>query len=255
MNRKKTEKPAGAPAWMSTFSDMMTLLLCFFVLLYSMSTLDTQKWRSLVEAFSRNPSIFESIDGAGDDAAGAVSGQQDADEETIEAASEWAVLGEKVRSGIADVAESLGLDDIPVEVTASEIVINLPGDILFDTAQDVLKQDARSLITMVMDAAVEPNIGRLKEIRFEGHTDVRPIGTFRFPSNKELSAARAIAAANFVEEHYPGIPRDKIGYIGYAATRPVDPAGTPEAYAKNRRVAIVMIRDLEDELDGADAQP
>lgn len=234
---------------MTTFSDMMTLLLCFFVLLYSMSSVDTEKWRNLVEAFTGNPSIFDQLTDDGDGNDYPNPNDTDVDEESITQASEWAVIGEKVRSGIGKIADQLGLGDIDVEVTETEIIINLPGDILFDTGRAVLKEEAKQVILQVMDIAVVAHMQSLKEIRFEGHTDKRPISTIQFPSNKELSAGRAISAANYVESNYPQIPQRQIGYIGYAETRPVDTADTPEAYAKNRRVAIVMIRDLQVSLD------
>lgn len=243
MARKKNPEPPapGSPMWMTTFSDMMTLVLCFFVLLYSMSSLDEAKWRSIVQAFSGNAGIFDYYDSViamqtnPDDTNGEA-------EEEFDAAGQWEIIGQQVTSEMKDLEKELGLSEISVEVSSTEIVINLQGDVLFDSGKDVLRPDAQELLLQVMDRAVMPFTASYREIRIEGHTDRVPINTAQFKSNQYLSAARAISAANFIMAHYPEIPEEMIGYIGYGETRPIVISDEPNQ-PKNRRVVLVLIKD------------
>jgi len=83
-------------------------------------------------------------------------------------------------------------------------------------------------------------------VRVEGHTDSRPINTYRYPSNWELSGARAgVVVRYFIEEH--GIDEDRFLIAGYADTRPVAENTTPENMSKNRRVEIVILDDAHNQ--------
>ncbi len=246
---KKQEAPApGAPMWMTTFSDMMTLVLCFFVLLYSMSSIDQAKWQSVVQAFSGNAGLFDYFNSviAGQASSGEAS-EGEAEEE-FDAAGQWEIIGQQVTSEMQELEKELGLSDIYVEVSATEIVINLEGDLLFDSGKDVLKPEAQELLLQVMNKAVLPFTASYKEIRIEGHTDRVPINTAQFRSNQYLSAARAISAANFIMANYPEVPEEMIGYIGYGETRPIVISDQPNQ-PKNRRVVLVLIKDPRIEAD------
>ena len=230
---------------MVTFSDMMTLVLCFFVLLYSMSSLDQAKWRSIVQAFSKNMGIFDYYDSVvnmQDSPSSGTDAESEYEEEEFNAAGQWEIIGQKVSSEMQELEESLGLNDINVEVSSNEIVISLGGDLLFDSGRDILRRDAQELLLQVMNRGVLPFTASYKEIRVEGHTDRVPIHTFQFRNNQYLSAARAISAANFIMEHYPEIPERMIGFIGYGETRPVVISDQPNQ-PRNRRVVLVLIKD------------
>lgn len=115
-------------------------------------------------------------------------------------------------------------------------------EVLFDTASDeVSEQGLRQLIRLAetLKTLAEQMPADLPWVlQVDGHSDKRPISTPRFPSNWELSAARALAIVKFL--HDQGIPADRLAATGYGEFQPLDPADTPEAYARNRRIELKL---------------
>jgi chemotaxis protein MotB len=115
-------------------------------------------------------------------------------------------------------------------------------EVLFDPADAQLSDAAKKRLTIVANALKEiakeipPDIPWV--LRVDGHTDKRPIDTQQFPSNWELSSARAISVVNFLISQ--GIPPDRLVAAGFGQYDPVDPADTPEAYRKNRRIELKL---------------
>lgn len=253
--KKPEEVKKGAPEWMNTFSDMMTLLLCFFVLLFSMSQIDAEKWKEIVRVFSKDPAIFDKVNMA---AAAGPEGMNSQDMsssssegEYKDAADQWQKIGAMVSASLDEIAQQLGDQGmLEMKQTENEITIRVHGDILFDTASDTLKQSAKPAIEEVMAEAVIPYAAALSVIRFEGHTDVRPISTFQFPNNMYLSTARATAVWLFVKPLFPDVNQSIYACMGFGETRPIDPANTPSAWEKNRRVDIVMVKKVFTDSEG-----
>lgn len=261
MSRKKKEEQApGSPAWMATFSDLMNLLLCFFVLLFSMSSLDVEKWQQVAASFSENFSIFSggaSAIGDGILISNGVSQLNELDDyinstgKTAEsdvqvndleefeqkqlAASEE--LAEQIEEAIE---ESQFAEEIDVDFTSQYVSLTLNGALLFDSGSAELKEEALPL----MD-----KIGQLlmryaqSTIEIEGHTDNVPIHNAQYADNNELSSFRALSVFNyFMETTY--LDPAMIKHSGRGEYVPVADNSTPEGRAQNRRVEIKIYHSL-----------
>ena len=251
--KRQEEPPKGSPAWMSTFSDLMNLLLCFFVLLFSMSTVDAQKFEAVAASFSQTFSIFE----AGATAIGdgilisngvsqlneldkyinstGKSADTDTQSDALEAYQ--AASMEQAEQMAENIEESLQEDhgeynsDISVDFTSQYVSLNLNGAFLFDSGSDQIREEAKPLLDKV---------GQILEryadstIEIEGHTD-----------NDELSSFRALSVFDYFMSTTTLDPA-KIKHSGRGEYVPVADNATPEGRAKNRRVEIKIYTELSD---------
>ena len=195
MARKKTEEaPAGAPAWMATFSDLMNLLLCFFVLLFSMSTVDAEKFEmviaSLQSSFSILPSGGASI-GDGEMVSSGVSQLQmydiyynqmantqttDDTSESSDVAEEYKeealAESEQMAEQVQDLVAQYGIQDqVEIDFNAEYVLLNLNGAVLFDSGKSEIKSEAYPLMDKIgkILQSYQQNM-----IEIEGHTDNIP---------------------------------------------------------------------------------
>ncbi len=125
-------------------------------------------------------------------------------------------------------------DHVEVAISADAVNLVIKDDVLFDPASAELKADS----DRVLDGVVAILAQNGYAVSVEGHTDDQPIHTARFPSNWDLSVARATRVTRYLIEH--GIARERLRAVGYADTRPLDSADTAEARAHNRRVSLVV---------------
>ena len=138
--------------------------------------------------------------------------------------------------------------DVTISKLQGKLTVNILDRVLFDSGEAVLKPAGETVMRKIAALlATHTNL----QIQVIGHTDNVPIHTARFPSNWELSTARALAAVHFLTEH-AGVDPRRVGAVGYGEYRPVADNSTPEGRAQNRRIAITI---LPDELAGADAPP
>ncbi|OIU70868.1 flagellar motor protein MotS [Rossellomorea aquimaris] len=233
--RRPPEPRSHAPRWMVTFSDLITLILVFFILLFSMSQIDIVKFRAIADSFQQKdildfePSIIPSEQPSGKNNL----------EMTGEIADREEKQEEELRGLLSDIRSYLrenGLDEI-VTATRTErgVVLVLPEQSLFDSGEaDVLPSSY--LFLDKVGALLEriPNF-----VKVEGHTDNRPISTSQFPSNWELSSARASSVIRYLTSTEDLDPKRFIA-VGYGDTRPVAPNDTEENLQKNRRVEIII---------------
>ena len=268
--RKPEEVKPGAPAWQSTFADLMNLLLCFFVLLFSMSTVDAQKFEMIAASFSETFSIFSAgasaigdgvlisngvsqlneldqyINSTGKTAESDtdVNDIKDADsfaqqmEETKMAASEE--LAEKIQEAVS---ESSMDKDIDITFTSQYVQLTLKGSILFDSGKAELKQEAMPIINKV--AAILERYAE-STIEIEGHTDNVPISTSKYENNDVLSSYRALAMFHYLVEN-TNLDPAKLKHSGRGEYMPVADNSTPEGRAKNRRIEIKIYNTLSGE--------
>lgn len=264
--KKQEDAPAGSPAWMATFSDLMNLLLCFFVLLFSMSTVDAKKFEEVAASFSQTFSVFTagalSI-GDGLLISNGVSQLNELDEyinstgkveeneaddnlakdafEEVEAQKmqESEELAEKVAEAISEA----GMDDLlEMDFTSQYVQLTLNGALLFDSGSAVLSQDAYAVLDQV-GIILERYAESVIEI--EGHTDSVPIKSAQFPSNNELSDARALSVFYYIVDN-TNLDPAMIKHSGRGEYVPVADNGTPEGRALNRRVEIKIYNSLSD---------
>lgn len=229
--RKKEEKQkGGAPEYMLTYGDMMTLLLCFFVMLLSMSTIDPAKFMvaasSFQNAFSGVLKEFPTIPIHKEILTPRLGGDEQNKRMAMQAARE---IQEAVKKEKLDEA-------IKVKVTEKGIAIKVSDPILFELGKaDVKPHFAGILSEIVRIINKIPD----NEIRVEGHTDDSPIHTREFPSNWELSTARAVNVIKFL--HTRGdIHPSRLSAVGYGEYRPVAPNTTAENKQKNRRIEMYV---------------
>jgi len=231
------DAPAGdGAAWMATFADMMTLLLCFFILLLSFATMDVQKFRDAMGSIQEALGVQFEHDGQFEAIASSPL-QLDAEEGNGAIGEDRALLDELT----AAIAEE-GMDDqIGAEIDGRGVVVRIDGQVLYPLGNAELKPEANPILTRIA-ALVR---GTEHRVMIEGHTDDIPIRTARYPSNWELSTARAIAAMRFMVEE--NVPAERVGVAGYADLRPLEPNDSESHRAANRRVEFVFIRETPPE--------
>lgn len=228
--RQQEKRKKGAPEYMLTYGDMMTLLLCFFVLLLAMSTIDPAKFNvaasSFQNAFSGVLKDFPSIPIHKHILTPRLGGDEQNKRMAIQAARQ---IREAVKREKLDEA-------IKVKVTEKGIAIKIADPLGFDLGKADIKPEFAGLLREMVNII---NKVPDNEIRVEGHTDNIPIKTKQFPSNWELSAARALNVVKFLYT-YGGIHPSKLSAVGYGEYKPIAPNDTPENMQKNRRIEIFV---------------
>ena len=260
MAKKKREDPPKAVAeWMNTYSDLMTLLLCFFVLLFSMSEIDAEKFAQLAQSLASSYSILdggaEAI-GDGKLISNGVSqlndlaeyyntmGQmaeeiEDAEEETLE--QKGFKESEEMSEQIEEMLEGANIaEEVDMDFTAQYVSLTLSGSLLFDSGSAVLKSEVKPMFKKVgvILTRYDKNI-----IEIEGHTDNVPISNANFGSNDELSSFRALSVFQYLIETTDLDPA-KIKHSGRGEYIPIADNSTAEGRARNRRVEIKIYNDL-----------
>ena len=262
--RKPDEPPKGAPAWQCTFADLMNLLLCFFVMLFSMSTVDAQKFELLAASFNQTFSIFSAgasaigdgllisngvsqlneldnyINSTGRDAEGNVIPD---DLESAADAMEQAKLeaSEELAEKISETLQEKNLNsEIDVEFTSQYVQLTLNGAILFDSGSVKLKEEALPIMNQVglILQKYSPGV-----IEIEGHTDNVPMSGAKYSNNDELSDGRALSVFYYLVQSTTLDPA-MIKHSGRGEYDPVADNSTAEGRAKNRRVEIKIYNEL-----------
>ena len=224
----------GAPAWMATFGDLMSLLMCFFVLLLSFSEMDRQKYKeisgSLKNAFGiqYKKQIWESPKGTKIIA-------RDFDERPITFTHTLDEIFLEVKKEINASFRDMK-DLIEMKEEEKKVTIRLMGESTFDSGVAEIRGEMLPLLTKIGIA-----LSKTPEfVIIAGHTDDVPIGNGnRFKTNWELSTARAISVSTyFIENGW--IPPDRIAAMGFGEYRPIASNDTDSGRQKNRRVEIIL---------------
>jgi chemotaxis protein MotB len=156
-------------------------------------------------------------------------------------------VGQRAKGLEEEMRAGLESRDVTISNLQGKLTVTILDRVMFDSGEAVLQPDGETVMRKI--AAILAEHPELK-IQVIGHTDNVPIHT-RFPSNWELSTARALAAVHFLTEK-AGVDPRRVGAAGYGEFRPIADNSTPEGRARNRRIAITI---LPDELAGADAAP
>ena len=269
--RKEDPPPAGAPAWQSTFADLMNLLLCFFVLLFSMSNMDAEKFEALAASFSNTFSIFSGGGSSFDDGllisngmsqlnqldnyitnVGAAANtetmdnefKEEVDEEESLAAKmeeeglkESEQMAEMIEEALAEVGKEREVD---VSFTSQYVLLTLKGSVLFDSGKADLKQEAMPTIAQI--GVILERYG-LFGIEIEGHTDNVPMNGGKYENNDVLSSYRALSLFNYLTQN-TSIDPASIKHSGRGEYAPIADNSTPEGRSKNRRIEIKVYNSL-----------
>lgn len=246
MNRRpQSREEKGAPKWMVTFSDLMTLILVFFILMFSMSVVDANKFRAIAESFQDRavfdfyPSIIPFENPADDSEVSDDPFEEESDPFEAFLDMDEEEISEQLDSLMEEVNEFLEENELTEEITASRddrgVVLVLQEQTLFETAEADIISGAEPFMEKVGTLLESiPNM-----VKVEGHTDSRPISTARFPSNWELSGARASSVIRHLVDNH-SLEQERFLAVGYGETRPVVPNTTADNLQQNRRVVIVI---------------
>ena len=254
MPRKKPkhEEHENHERWLVSYADFITLLFAFFVVMYALSSINEGKYRvladSIVEAFrevapsSDKPipmgkQYTEILQGRGQPIG---QGAPRRPEEKAKAAER-----ERMKKLASNVMEAMAplVQKGQVRVTQSSkgISVEINASVLFSSAEAKLQPASIQSLAAVAQVLAKVD----NPVKVEGHTDNLPIRSEYFPSNWELSSARAGSVVRlFVEQ---GVDPARLEAIGYADNRSVDTNNTPEGRARNRRVNILIINTGADE--------
>ncbi|MEY8515398.1 flagellar motor protein MotB [Lachnospiraceae bacterium 29-84] len=271
--RKQDDGPSGG-SWIDTFADLMNLLLCFFVLLFSMSSVDVDKFEALVQSLEHSFSVLpaggssvgdgqmvssgisqfllldeyykpeansSSIENAGKENLETDGEEKDSEEKE----SEEALKEEYKDAALAEseemaeelerkLAEQMIADKVEVDVNAQYVLLTLNGALLFDSGQSQIREDALNLVNK-LSLLLEKYDSNLIDI--EGHTDNVPISNAKYENNDVLSAYRAFAVKDYILGN-SSLGADKIRATGCGEYKPVADNSTPEGRARNRRVEV-----------------
>lgn len=238
---KKRKRGGGGANWMDTYGDMVTLLLCFFVLLYSMSTISEENWKALVMSF--NPEAVETFT--------ATPGGDGPDAEADEAGGQMKIDAEMetLYQELSEYIERQELqNNISVTKDGGRIFISFSQVVFFDGDSPVLKKEAEPVLDelcLLFDEVKES----IDELRVLGHTAQEyPNKPNRVRADRTLASMRATNVVIYLQEHSTMDPA-KLVSEGLGQWRPVDTNETSEGRARNRRVEMIVSgRNLEQEL-------
>ena len=269
MARRKEDPPKGSPAWMNTFADLMNLLLCFFVMLFSMSSVNEEKFEKVIASFQSTFSILpgggasigegelissgisqlENFDSYYNQQLSSQSDGQTEEEKDITEAYEQQELeeSEDMAQQLENALSQYGIqDDVEVDFNAEYVTLNMNGALLFDSASAELRDEAYQLVNKLGNILVtyDNNI-----IEVEGHTDNVPIHSSKYEDNNVLSMYRALAVANYLRDTTTLDPA-YIKSSGRGEYVPIADNATPEGRARNRRVEIKIYNSYNSNVSG-----
>ncbi|RJP31757.1 MAG: hypothetical protein C4527_07190 [Candidatus Omnitrophota bacterium] len=243
--RKREESAGGAPEWMCTFSDMMSLLLCFFVLLFSLSTIEKVKFQQVIGAiqgsFGRIPSFFNLS------FVKPISIQP----QKVEPAQRTKAL-KRAKEAIAKKARNKLVADetskeVVVEGVEEGIRFSIAGRLLFEAGAADVNPGAIPLLVGI--AEILNDFSELK-VRVEGHASATPLPpNSYFLNNWKLAQARAFSVLKVLQADDKGKVRaDRLSHMSCGEFRPRFPNDTPEDRALNRRVEILLLQGSQSEM-------
>lgn len=237
-NRRKNQE-ASEGTWLNTYADLVTLLLCFFVLLFAMSKIDNEKFKQFILSFQSNKGMI--IGNQGDTLPPIIDDFSDPTPKITEESEDEKF--EKMYNELQRFVSENGLEsNVSVYKEQDGILINFKDSVLFDKASAVLREDAVNILTEL--STILHSFDRM--VKVEGHTDNDPINNALYPSNWELSTARAVGVVKFFIEGVPydrQIPPHLLQAAGYGEYHPLVENNSEENKAKNRRIEIAIIKN------------
>jgi len=253
--KRREEEYDNLDRWLVSYADFITLLFAFFVTMYAISRVDEAKLGSVVESLQRalgstilwqeskkqDPGVFENSEKPFHVAILPLAinrGQEREDFETLAAEIKKNMEEELNNNGGQDQAD---LNQLKFLFDKRGLILRFSERFFFDSGDASIRPDVAPMLHIIAESLEKiPN-----HIRIEGHTDSVPIRTARFPSNWELSTARAVNVVKYFTTAGPIAP-ERLSAVGYGQSRPLFLNDTPEHKARNRRVEIVLVNQEED---------
>ncbi|GAB3065438.1 flagellar motor protein MotS [Virgibacillus ainsalahensis] len=261
MKRKigRRKKHSGAPKWMVTYSDMVTLILVFFILLFSMSQIDQIKFDAVSDSF-QNRMIFDfqpspvpmenPTENTSDRESGELSNEFETPTDLPDRndRDDSAQQEDSLDALMQNVERYLNENDLNNVITASRtkrgVILVLQESILFHSGEANILESGEPFLNRIGTLLNDiPN-----DIRVEGHTDSKPMLSYRYPSNWELSGARASSVVRYLVEKND-VYQERFSIVGYGETEPLVPNTNPDNMSKNRRVEIIIMEDVSIDIE------
>ena len=282
--KHEEEEHENHERWLVSYADMVTLLMCLFIVLFAMSQVDKAKFAALASGLSASfgapitalpgttpqGSVLDSLPAPADIAQGIANGQQADQAQVDKAAAQAAVQrAQNISAEAANAYDELAAARDKIDTALKEagyggaaryeidergLVVHIVADaVLFDAEEAVLRPKGRS----ILDAVAPTLTGLPNMLRVEGHANHLPVTPGgKWPSNWELSAYRATTVLTYLSRD--GVPEPRMYAAGYGSTQPLVPITDPAAITVNRRVDIVVLSNASAEanalLPGIDAE-
>ncbi|MDD2308033.1 MAG: flagellar motor protein MotB [Desulfuromonadaceae bacterium] len=249
--KKVPEKEGNHERWLVSYADFITLLFAVFVVLYAMGQSDKKKVEEVMQAIQQ--SFGMATAGASAPKVNVIPSQAVTIIPSLKPEIKISPMG-RTRSGqvktraeekdfrqIKSAVEAYlvkqgAQNKVTLEITRRGLIVSLKEAGFFNSGQANIKPEAYDLINTIAEVMTQYN----NPLRLEGHTDNIPISTAQFPSNWELSTARATNGLKYLLKNF-NIDPNKISATGYAEFRPIADNATPDGRARNRRVDLVML--------------
>ena len=227
-HRQSSGDESSGGGWEVVYSGFAMILLCFFIMLSSFSTLQEARVLKFVRSFIDAVSVLSG-------------GVKPGEGSAVLNPSAPIVQGEhELASLMNDLKKLAEQEKIESEVLVSRLprglAMRLNDRALFDLGAADVSQGAENLLRNIGDIIAKTNY----QIKIEGHTDDLPIRTARYPSNWELSTARAVNVLRFLQQHSHIAPQ-RLSAVGFGQYQPLHPNDSPAHRARNRRVEIIFI--------------
>jgi chemotaxis protein MotB len=230
--KKHSEEHENAERWLLTYADLITLLLAFFIMMYTFSKQDVQKYQ---EVSTHLKAIFAG--GTGIAQKGSISGTAPMELISVNSTSSDEIK-QKIEQEIKTMVNANGLkDNFSVFSDERGTIIRIMDKAFFDEGKAELKDSAKNILDKIIPVVKQIN----NHIRIEGHTDNVPIKTNEFKSNWELSVRRATEVVRHLIER-GDVPPQRISATGYAEYRPIAGNDTMANRALNRRIEIILAK-------------
>ena len=233
--KKEPEKPSTA--WQGTYGDMITLMLCFFVMLYDPTEIDITQLATITQSLQMNET--ESVNGGMSLSTGKLSDLGNTIN-SLPAIEKGRSLGLAKKKAVSLFAPDVKSNRITITSDERGLVISLAADNFFEEGSaDLNIDETRETLLRLSDFFKDPEL-KNRRFRIEGHTDNTPVAAdSKFISNWELSAGRAMNVLHYLDDF--GVDENKFSVAGYADTRPKFSNDSPETRAYNRRVDIIIL--------------
>ncbi len=246
--RRKRAEHDNHERWLISYADFVTLLFAFFVVMYSISSVNEGKYKtfsdSLNVAFDQSASSSNVMPGQ------SAQGRILVDKSTAQLVERQRRTQEQMKAVDKSLRQVMGpliaQGLVGVHQTKRGVVVEISASTLFKEGDEKLQPGAQETLQQVALVLSREN----QSVEVEGHTDDVPIKTVRFPSNWELSSARASSVVRVLASY--GVAEQRLAAVGMAANQPVVANDTPENRARNRRVLITILSPEFDRFSQAD---
>lgn len=230
------EGGTGRDRWLLTYADLITLLLAYFIVMFAISQTDLEKFEKLSASLRRafnNVDLASVLESAGGGGEGFLDGLPAQNRDFV-----------RISADLARLAQEKGLEgEISVNSRREGVVISISTSVLFDSGSAEIRPESEETLNTIANLLR----GMPNEVRIAGHTDnISPYP--KWPSNWELSAARAIQVVKYLANQ-GGLESRRLSAIGYGEQRPLFPNDTPEHRQKNRRVEILIVYDTSEQAE------